>query len=73
MQVSGQLEAPADLHPEKPPVSIEQDTWIGPRVALDVSVKSKSLSPTENRTPERPALSLLTTPTALSWHAWGEH
>jgi hypothetical protein len=31
---------------------------VGPRVALDVPEKSKSLAPTENRTPECPALSL---------------
>ena len=63
---------PVDLHPETL-VPIVQETWVGPRVALDVSEKSIFLAPTENRTPERPALSLLATPTALSRHAWGEH
>jgi hypothetical protein len=46
---------------------------VGPRVALDVSEKSKFLAPTENRAPERPALSLLTTPTALSQYVGGEN
>jgi len=72
MQVSGQLEAPADLHPEETPVPIEQETWVDPRVALDVLEKSKSVALTANRIPERSALTLLTTPTALSRHAW-EH
>jgi hypothetical protein len=73
MQVSGQLEAPAALHQGETPVPIEQKAWVGLRVALDFSEKRKFFAPTENRTPERPALSLLTTHTELSRHAWGEH
>ena len=31
MQVIGQLEDPADLHPEETLVPIEQEAWVGPK------------------------------------------
>jgi hypothetical protein len=38
MEVSGQLHAPAALHPRK-------EGWVGPRVVLDAVVKRKITSP----------------------------
>jgi len=49
MEVSGQLHAPAALHPRKEASRTHWiGGWVGPRAILDAAVKRKFPSPREN-------------------------
>jgi len=68
MEMSGQYHAPFILptgHTSPLPIR-EVDGWAANRVQT-LWGRKKYLSPPGTQTPDRPARSLLTTPTTLSW------